>query len=85
MRDLRRTPAPAGLEPDPPPDEFAEALNAYWRRFGADACAHPMLPPACRATATRVLRTAVERDRPVGGWTVARCCGVRRPPEGVLL
>jgi hypothetical protein len=76
----RRAPDPAEL--------LATAADAYHAQFGAAALPQMLfLPTACMATAARVLRAAVARGRPVRQWTVARCCGIRQPPDapGVLL
>jgi hypothetical protein len=72
-------------EADPPEDPLGPAVDAYRDRFGAGALPHLFLPAWTVPTAARVLRLAVARGRPVRGWTVARCCGIRQPPDGVML
>jgi hypothetical protein len=67
-------------------DLLAAAENAYCAQFGAAALPYLLfLPSSYMPTAARVLWAAVARGRPVRWWTVARCCGVRSPLEGVLL
>jgi hypothetical protein len=61
---------------------LATATDEYYARFGGGALPQTLfLPTACMATAARVLRMAVARGRPVRQWTVARCCGIRQPPD----
>jgi hypothetical protein len=69
-----------------PPDSFADAVDEYRDRFGSEAL--PFLWLVDPVVATRALRMAVTRGRPIRqGYVISRICGGWRqapPPEVIL-
>jgi hypothetical protein len=73
------------LGAEPPWASFSHAVEVYRARFGPEHLPH--LIDVDVEIATRVLRRAVERGRPVRGYLISRLSGSWRgpPPPGVFI